>query len=120
VRSLVHRSTLVTAGLFLIFGFRYICILKRLNQILLGFGLVTMVLSRILGIYEKDVKKVVALRTMSQIGFCVFTLSLRFSFLTYLHLLSHAFFKSCLFIQVGFIIYWFFSQQDVRGYMLYD
>ena len=119
VSSLVHRRTLVTAGLFLIFGFSFLRNILILSYILLMFGLFTILFSNFLAVYEKDVKKVVALRTMSQIGFCMFSLGLCFYFLTYFHVTRHAFFKSCLFMQVGFMIYRFFGQQDVRGYSQY-
>jgi len=117
VSSLVHSSTLVTAGLFLIFSFVFFSSFYFFGIVFLLFGLLTMLFSNILAVYEKDVKKVVALSTLSQIGFCVFSLGLGFLFLTYFHVLRHAFFKSCLFMQVGFIIYYFFGQQDVRGYL---
>jgi len=61
-------------------------------------------------------KKVVALSTLSQMGFSVLVLGLGFVFLSLLHLISHALFKSTLFIQVGHVIHSFFSQQDGRGY----
>jgi NADH:ubiquinone oxidoreductase subunit 5 (subunit L)/multisubunit Na+/H+ antiporter MnhA subunit len=120
VSSLVHRRTLVTAGLFLVFVFGHMVNVILLRRIFLVFGGVTVFFSNILAIFEKDIKKVVALRTMSQIGFCVFSLGLGFIFLTYFHVLRHAFFKSCLFIQVGCMIYFFFSQQDIRGYVFYS
>jgi NADH-ubiquinone oxidoreductase chain 5 len=119
VRSLVHRSTLVTAGVFLIIGFVILNDVSFFRNIFLSFGLLTMCFSNLLALFEKDIKKVIALRTLSQIGFCVFSLGLGFLFLTYFHILRHAFFKSCLFMQVGFIIYFFFGQQDVRGYSFY-
>jgi NADH-ubiquinone oxidoreductase chain 5 len=118
-RSLVHRSTLVTAGLFLIFNFKLIILQSFFGVLFIFFGLFTMVISNLLALYEKDVKKVVALSTMSQIGFCVFSFGLSFFFLTYFHVMSHAFFKRCLFMQLGFMIYYFFGQQDMRGYSFY-
>ena len=62
-------------------------------------------------------KKVVALRTLSQIGFCVMILGMGYYFVCLVHLVSHALFKSCLFMQVGVYIHRFFSQQDARGYL---
>jgi len=60
-------------------------------------GLVTTFFSSARAIMEEDIKKVVALRTLSQIGFSIITLGLNLYFLSFLHLLSHALFKSCLF-----------------------
>ena len=72
-----------------------------------------------MALFEKDFKKIVALSTLSQIGFCFFTIGVGFYFLAYIHLLSHAFFKRCLFIQVGFIIFYLFGQQDFRYFFIF-
>lgn len=58
----------------------------------------------------------VALRTLSQIGFSILTLGLGLSFISFIHLVRHALFKSCLFIQVGYIIHRSYGQQDGRNY----
>lgn len=116
VSSLVHRSTLVTAGLLLLFNFSLILINYFLITILFFFGLLTTLFSSLTALVEEDIKKVVALRTLSQIGFSIITLGLGFSFLSFIHLLSHALFKSCLFIQIGYLIHCSFGQQDGRFY----
>lgn len=79
-------------------------------------GLLTTFFSRFTALLEEDIKKVVALSTLSQIGFSIITFGLGFSFLSFIHLLSHALFKSCLFLQVGFLIHCSFGQQDGRFY----
>lgn len=116
VSSLVHRRTLVTAGLLLLFNFSLIL----LNVFILGFifffGILTTFFSRIRALVEEDLKKVVALRTLSQIGFSIMTFGLSVRFISLLHLLRHALFKSCLFIQVGYLIHCSFGQQDGRFY----
>jgi NADH:ubiquinone oxidoreductase subunit 5 (subunit L)/multisubunit Na+/H+ antiporter MnhA subunit len=116
VSSLVHRRTLVTAGLILIINFNEIIINKDLINIILVFGIFTMFFSSITALVEEDIKKVVALRTLSQIGFSMLTVGLGLSFISFTHLISHALFKSCLFIQVGYIIHCSFGQQDGRSY----
>jgi NADH:ubiquinone oxidoreductase subunit 5 (subunit L)/multisubunit Na+/H+ antiporter MnhA subunit len=116
VRSLVHSRTLVTAGLFLLYFFRFLLMSSYLVLFIFLLSFVTILFSNVLTLYEKDLKKIVALRTLSQIGFCMFTLCFNFTFLCYFHMLSHALFKSCLFIQLGYLIYFFFGQQDMRGY----
>lgn len=63
-----------------------------------------MSLSSVLGVMEVDIKKVVALSTLSQMGLCFLSFSVGFYFLSLFHLLRHAFFKSFLFIQIGFLI----------------
>jgi len=118
VSSLVHRSTLVTAGLVLLFNFLLLLLNIKNLFLLLVIGLFTIIISRVLSLYERDFKKIVALRTLSQMGFCFFSFGLRFIFLCYMHILSHSLFKRCLFIQVGVIIYYFYGQQDFRFFLL--
>lgn len=116
VSSLVHRRTLVTAGLLLIFNFSLMLINSYLITLIFFSGLFTVFFSRLRAILEEDLKKVVALRTLSQIGFSITTFGLGIRFISLLHLLSHALFKRCLFIQVGYLIHNSFGQQDGRSY----
>jgi len=117
VSSLVHSSTLVTAGVYLLFSYYFILTSSVLLWILFSFGLITRFFSGLLALVEKDLKKIVALSTLSQLGFLVMTLGLGVPSLTLLHLLTHAFFKSCLFIQIGIFIHLSSSLQDGRSYM---
>lgn len=89
---------------------------KDVISIILIIGLFTIFFSSITALVEEDLKKVVALRTLSQIGFSIVTLGLGLRFISFIHLISHALFKSCLFIQVGYIIHCSFGQQDGRNY----
>lgn len=116
VSSLVHSRTLVTAGLILLINFSNLVLQKNVISIILIIGLFTIFFSRITALVEEDLKKVVALRTLSQIGFSIVTLGLGLSFISFIHLISHALFKSCLFMQVGYIIHCSFGQQDGRNY----
>lgn len=75
-----------------------------------------MVIARVCALYDPDFKKVIALSTLSQLGFLIISLGLGNVFLSFFHLIRHACFKSCLFMQIGFIIHSFYSQQDSRGY----
>lgn len=74
VSSLVHSSTLVTAGIFLIIRFNYT--LFRIFPFLTIVSLLTIFLGGVGACYELDFKKVVAISTLSQLGFIVFTLSM--------------------------------------------
>nr|YP_010286274.1 NADH dehydrogenase subunit 5 [Aphelenchoides medicagus]UKS08877.1 NADH dehydrogenase subunit 5 [Aphelenchoides medicagus] len=117
VSALVHSSTLVTAGLILMMNFSFILNLKFCSLILTFFGLFTLFFSSFMALLEQDMKKVVALSTLSQMGFSSLVLGLTLNFFCLFHLLSHALFKSCLFIQIGFLIYKSLGQQDGRFYM---
>nr|YP_009186373.1 NADH dehydrogenase subunit 5 [Strongyloides ratti]BAT21201.1 NADH dehydrogenase subunit 5 [Strongyloides ratti] len=118
VSALVHSSTLVTAGLVLLMSFSLLSFSKFLMSFILLFGIFTMFFSSISALYEDDLKKVVALSTLSQMGFSMVTFGLGLNFICLFHLLSHALFKSCLFLQVGYMIHCSFGQQDGRSYNL--
>nr|YP_001700364.2 NADH dehydrogenase subunit 5 [Haemonchus contortus]ABY64771.2 NADH dehydrogenase subunit 5 [Haemonchus contortus] len=116
VSSLVHSSTLVTAGLILLMNFWYFSFNNVFMNVILIVGSVTMFFSSVTALVEEDMKKVVALSTLSQMGFSMMTLGLGLSFVSLVHLMSHALFKSCLFMQVGYVIHSSFGQQDGRNY----
>nr|UXK95577.1 NADH dehydrogenase subunit 5 [Macropostrongyloides lasiorhini] len=116
VSSLVHSSTLVTAGLILLMNFSKLMLNGSVMLVLLLIGLFTMFFSSVAALVEEDMKKVVALSTLSQMGFSMTTLGLGMSFISFVHLVSHALFKSCLFMQIGYIIHCSYGQQDGRGY----
>nr|YP_003097137.1 NADH dehydrogenase subunit 5 [Angiostrongylus costaricensis]ACT88807.1 NADH dehydrogenase subunit 5 [Angiostrongylus costaricensis] len=116
VSSLVHSSTLVTAGLILLMNFDLMINNLWVMSVSLLVGLFTMFFSSVVALFEEDMKKVVALSTLSQMGFMMFTLGMGLHFISLLHLLSHALFKSCLFMQVGYLIHSNFGQQDSRFY----
>ena len=116
VRSLVHSRTLVTAGLILLINFSKLILNGSVIIVVLLIGLFTMFFSRVAALVEEDIKKVVALSTLSQIGFSMTTLGLGIRFISFVHLVRHALFKSCLFMQIGYIIHCNYGQQDGRGY----
>nr|AHI51907.1 NADH dehydrogenase subunit 5 [Uncinaria sanguinis] len=116
VSSLVHSSTLVTAGLILLMNFSKMMLNNQVMMFILLIGLFTMFFSSVAALVEEDMKKIVALSTLSQMGFSMVTLGLGLSFISFIHLVSHALFKSCLFMQIGYIIHCNYGQQDGRGY----
>uniref|UniRef100_UPI00315DD777 NADH dehydrogenase subunit 5 n=1 Tax=Dicyrtomina ornata TaxID=1113191 RepID=UPI00315DD777 len=111
VSSLVHSSTLVTAGVYLLIRFSNII---NFHFILFVVAVATMVMSGIGANYEMDLKSVIALSTLSQLGVMMMILSLGMVELSYFHLLSHALFKSLLFLCAGFYIHSMGDCQDIR------
>jgi len=111
VSSLVHSSTLVTAGVFLLIRFRRL-IGVRITLILIS--ICTILISGINANLEIDLKKVIALSTLRQLGVIIITISLGLSELAFFHLLSHALFKSLLFLCAGVYIHGIGDIQDVR------
>lgn len=112
--SLVHSSTLVTAGLFLIIKFYYFINFQHLIIRCLLISVITLILRGINSLLEIDFKKIVAFSTLMQISFILLSLVINFVRFSYFHILSHAFFKSLLFLIVGILIHRNFSQQDFR------
>jgi len=110
VSSLVHSSTLVTAGIYL--GMRnYSFISVKLIQIISSR---TLLIASFLAIWETDFKKIIALSTLSQIALIILSLSLLHSNLTFFHLVSHAIFKCLLFLSRGILLHSIFRIQDIR------
>jgi NADH-ubiquinone oxidoreductase chain 5 len=103
VSSLVHSSTLVTAGIFLIIRF-HLCLGPR-YLILYIISLLTLLIAGLVANLEWDIKKIIAFSTLSQLGFMVFSISLGLIFFCFFHLLCHALFKASLFISSGIIIH---------------
>lgn len=115
ISSLVHSSTLVAAGVILIL--LYLDFLPLIfSWILLGRGIITMFYSGLFSLVERDFKKLVALSTLNQLAFIIVSLRLGLKIIRYFHLVTHAFFKSLLFMNVGGILHLNFSIQDFRQY----
>lgn len=114
VSSLVHSSTLVTAGVFLVIRFSDFIIFKDLNFICLVFGIITTLISGWVANFEADIKKVVALSTLRQLGIIFMAIGLDQKIVAFFHLISHALFKSTLFMCTGFVIHNIHGRQDIR------
>nr|YP_010586583.1 NADH dehydrogenase subunit 5 [Setodes iuppiter]UZZ44397.1 NADH dehydrogenase subunit 5 [Setodes iuppiter] len=114
VSALVHSSTLVTAGIYLLVRFYELFKGEDLIKVLFILGVLTMFMASIGGIFEFDLKKIIALSTLSQLGLMFVSLGLGLKFLSMFHLLSHAFFKALLFLCVGVLIHSMNNFQDIR------
>nr|ATL23292.1 NADH dehydrogenase subunit 5 [Sympiezomias velatus] len=113
VSSLVHSSTLVTAGVYLLIRFNSSFSLSMLN-FLLFISLMTMFMAGIGANMEFDLKKIIALSTLSQLGLMIAILSLGDEDLAFFHLLTHALFKALLFMCAGVMIHNLGNCQDIR------
>ena len=112
--ALVHSSTLVTAGVYLLLRHNYIILGGGGARVVLGVGLITMLMAGAAALFELDIKKIVALSTLSQLGVIFFSLGLGLPFLAFFHLVSHAYFKAVLFMAAGAIIHSVKDYQDLR------
>nr|YP_010826807.1 NADH dehydrogenase subunit 5 [Hodotermes mossambicus]UYX57324.1 NADH dehydrogenase subunit 5 [Hodotermes mossambicus] len=113
VSALVHSSTLVTAGVYLMIRFS-VAFSGSLNSFLLLFSGLTMFMAGIGANFEYDLKSIIALSTLSQLGLMMSVLSLGFPVLAFFHLLTHALFKALLFMCAGMIIHVMKGSQDIR------
>nr|YP_010852971.1 NADH dehydrogenase subunit 5 [Pseudocoladenia festa]WGM81150.1 NADH dehydrogenase subunit 5 [Pseudocoladenia festa] len=114
VSALVHSSTLVTAGVYLLIRFNSLLLDMMFLKMLLLLSGLTMFMAGISANYEFDLKKIIALSTLSQLGLMMSILSMGLPDLAFFHLLSHAMFKALLFMCAGVIIHLMNDNQDIR------
>jgi len=110
VRALVHSSTLVTAGVYLLFRFGPLH-----SESLFWIGVLTSLAGGYAAIIECDIKKVIAYSTLSQLGILMSGLGLGLRTLTYYHLLSHAVIKALMFVSIGILIHSYYGSQEARS-----
>lgn len=114
VSALVHSSTLVTAGVYLIIRFNRFLVGREMNLYLLFMAVVTIFMSGLIANVENDLKKIIALSTLRQLGLIIIILRVGIKIVAFYHLLTHAIFKSILFICAGIIIHSIMNNQDIR------
>nr|YP_010159287.1 NADH dehydrogenase subunit 5 [Paragnetina indentata]QRG31737.1 NADH dehydrogenase subunit 5 [Paragnetina indentata] len=114
VSALVHSSTLVTAGVYLLIRFNALLVGNWLGSFLLLFAGLTMFMAGLGANFEFDLKKIIALSTLSQLGLMMSILAMGFPTLAFFHLLTHALFKALLFMCAGAIIHNMKDSQDIR------
>nr|YP_010397493.1 NADH dehydrogenase subunit 5 [Diamesa qiangi]UQJ73363.1 NADH dehydrogenase subunit 5 [Diamesa qiangi] len=114
VSALVHSSTLVTAGVYLLIRFNILFTDTWMGSTLLLISGLTMFMAGLGANFEFDLKKIIALSTLSQLGLMMSILAMGFPKLAFFHLLTHALFKALLFMCAGAIIHNMKNSQDIR------
>nr|YP_009406908.1 NADH dehydrogenase subunit 5 [Typhlatya taina]ASA39431.1 NADH dehydrogenase subunit 5 [Typhlatya taina] len=114
VSALVHSSTLVTAGVYLLIRFSPALVSLGQSVLFVLAGL-TMFMAGLGANFETDLKKIIALSTLSQLGVMMYILSMGFYKLAFFHLLTHALFKALLFMCAGSVIHSVGGTQDIRA-----
>nr|YP_003934989.1 NADH dehydrogenase subunit 5 [Thrinchus schrenkii]ACZ55609.1 NADH dehydrogenase subunit 5 [Thrinchus schrenkii] len=114
VSALVHSSTLVTAGVYLLIRFSPMLELYNFGWFLLLIGCMTMFMAGLGANFEFDLKKIIALSTLSQLGLMMSILAMGYPKLAFFHLLTHALFKALLFMCAGSMIHNLSDTQDIR------
>jgi len=115
VSALVHSSTLVTAGVYLLIRFYELIDLIGFKSFVFFIGCLTIFIAGVGANLEFDLKKVIAISTLRQLGLIITTIGIGFPELAFFHLLTHAIFKALLFLCAGVIIHNLNNLQDVRG-----
>jgi len=117
VSALIHAATMVTAGVYLLI--RSSPLIEYSSTILLlclWLGALTTVFSSLVGLFQQDIKKVIAYSTMSQLGMMVIAIGLSAYNVALFHLVNHAFYKGLLFLGAGAVIHAVSDNQDFRKY----
>lgn len=114
VSALVHSSTLVTAGVYIMIRFNKLLVRSGLNKILFFLAVITIFIAGLIANLEVDLKKIIALSTLRQLGVIMIILRIGLRIIAFYHLLVHAIFKSLLFICAGVIIHSIRNNQDIR------
>lgn len=117
VSALIHAATMVTAGVYLLMRVSPLIEYSSLVLLLcLWLGAITTVFSSLVGLFQQDIKKVIAYSTMSQLGMMVIAVGLSSYNIALFHLVNHAFYKGLLFLGAGAVIHAVADNQDFRKY----
>ncbi|MFZ4477708.1 MAG: NADH-quinone oxidoreductase subunit L, partial [Saprospiraceae bacterium] len=115
VSALIHAATMVTAGIFLLSRCSYIFEFSSLSlNFIVCIGSATAFFAATTGLFQNDMKRVIAYSTCSQLGYMIFACGLSSYDVGLFHLSNHAFFKALLFLGAGSVIHALSDEQDMR------
>ena len=115
VSALIHAATMVTAGIFMITRLNFLFdMASSVQNIIAIVGAVTALVAATIALIQNDIKKVLAYSTVSQLGLMFLALGLGAYEVAVFHVITHAFFKACLFLGSGSVIHGLHGEQDMR------
>lgn len=115
VSALIHAATMVTAGIFMVTRMNFLFDLTPdVQHIIAIVGAATALVAASIGLLQNDIKKVLAYSTVSQLGLMFLALGLGAYTVAVFHVITHAFFKACLFLGSGSVIHGLHGEQDMR------
>nr|WP_294928678.1 NADH-quinone oxidoreductase subunit L [uncultured Flavobacterium sp.] len=115
VSALIHAATMVTAGIFMVTRLNFVFDLAPDVQTIIAIvGAVTSLVAATIGLVQTDIKKVLAYSTVSQLGLMFLALGFGAYEVAVFHVITHAFFKACLFLGSGSVIHGLHGEQDMR------
>ncbi|HNP33100.1 MAG TPA: NADH-quinone oxidoreductase subunit L [Flavobacterium sp.] len=115
VSALIHAATMVTAGIFMVTRMNFLFDLTpEVQNIIAIVGALTALVAASIGLLQNDIKKVLAYSTVSQLGLMFLALGFGAYNVAVFHVITHAFFKACLFLGSGSVIHGLHGEQDMR------
>ncbi|NBA86467.1 NADH-quinone oxidoreductase subunit L [Emticicia sp. CRIBPO] len=115
VSALIHAATMVTSGIYMIVRSNVLFTLAPATlEFVAWIGLATALLGATIGLFQNDIKKVLAYSTVSQLGYMFLGLGVMAYTSGFFHVITHAFFKALLFLGAGSVIHAMSNEQDIR------
>lgn len=116
VSALIHAATMVTAGIFMVTRLNFVFDLAvDVQTVIAVIGAITSLVAATIGLVQNDIKKVLAYSTVSQLGLMFLALGFGAYEVAVFHVITHAFFKACLFLGSGSVIHGLHGEQDMRN-----
>lgn len=117
VSALIHAATMVTAGVYLLSRMHFLFSgAPVVSDVIAVLGIATALMAATIALVQFDIKKVLAYSTVSQLGFMFLALGVGAYSSAIFHVVTHAFFKACLFMSAGSVIVGCHHEQDMRRY----
>ncbi|HEY1087842.1 MAG TPA: NADH-quinone oxidoreductase subunit L, partial [Archangium sp.] len=114
VSALIHAATMVTSGIYLFCRLSYLVVLSPTAMITIALiGASTALVAALIAFSQKGIKKILAYSTVSQLGLMFLGIGVGAFWAAFLHVVTHAFFKACLFLGAGSVMHGNGDEEDV-------